>query len=562
MPLTRFAIRSFRGIARAELTFGDLTVLVGENGCGKSSIFDALAICLGGGADDAGFAFSAQDFRQGPRQPAPIVLELEFRESRFGAWGILSKAVESLLCETRDDAPRLIVVRIEATLGFDGAIVVRSHAVRAAGMANSELQSRQIAALRAFAPVILVRGGLVYTGSTGHRDVDPAAPGIDGALSERVREYYRHLCRDRSSATERDLAEGLDAALELARQIAAEHPNALLATLDTLAQLTGRPGSTSPQRPHTKMRRYGAGAEQLGVLLLMGAVLESGIGRHLGSEHPILIVEEPEAHLHPILLASVWRLLQGMPLQRIIATQSDGILSQTAVHDVRRLVRTQSRVIQHRVSREALSPEELRRVGYHIRARNGAALFARAWLLVEGESEYWYAQGLAEILGHDLAAAGVRCVEFAQCGLIPLIRLAEALGIQWHVLCDGDHAGRAYAASAASLLHGRDSRRHITRLREPDIEHTLWRHGYADTIQGIANRGYGAAPAHAHVPWQRAGGTIERATRRTAKPYLATVIVETARGRGPQGVPHILARTLARVIDLAWDGRSDIAALA
>lgn len=561
MTLTRFAIRNFRGIASAELALGDLTVLIGENGCGKSSIFDALAICLGMGADDGGFALSAQDFRAGHSSPAPIALELELREPALGAWGVVSKEIETLLYEIQGHGPRRIEVHIKATLDAQGIVDVRAHAVQPAGAAAAELKPWQVAALRAFSPAILVRGGLVYTGSTGPRGANFAARDVADGLSERVRHYYRHLCHDQASATERDLAEGLDAALDLASQIAAENPAALLATLTELADLTRRPESAAPQWPRTKIRRHGAGAEQLGVLLLMGAVLESGLRHRFAIEHPILIVEQPEAHLHPILLASVWRLLQGLPLQRIIATQSDATLAQTAVHDVRRLVRTQGVVVQYRVSREALSTEELRRVGYHIRARNGAALFARAWLLVEGESEYWYAHGFSEVLGHDLDAAGVRCVEFAQCGLTPLVRLAEALGIQWHVLCDGDNAGQAYAAGAESLLRGRDGCQHITRLREPDIEHTLWRHGYADTIQGIANRGYGAAPSRAHVSWQRAGRIIERATSRTAKPYLATAIIEAARRKGSAGVPPVLAQTLSRVVDLAWDARSDVAAL-
>jgi putative ATP-dependent endonuclease of OLD family len=560
MPLTRFAIRNFRGIVSAELALGDLTVLIGENGCGKSSIFDALAICLGVGAHADGFALEARDFRTAEKPPASIVFELELREPGFVAWGAVSKQIEALLFETPDSGLRRIEIRIQATLDSRGKITVQASAIRAGNVA-ARVTPDELDALRAFSPVILLRGGLVYTGSTGHRDVDAPARGVADGLTRRVRDYYRHLCHDQSSATERDLAEGLDAALDLARQLAAESPATLLARLTELADLTRRPESAAPRRPSTKTRRHGAGAAQLGVLLLMGAVIESGIRHRFASEHPILIVEQPEAHLHPILLASVWRLLQSLPLQRIIATQSDAILAQTAVHDVRRLVRTQGVVAQHRVGREALSAEELRRIGYHIRARNGAALFARAWLLVEGESEYWYVHGFAEVLGHDLAAAGVRCVEFAQCGLTPLVRLAEALGIQWHVLCDGDHAGRAYAASATSLLRGRDSHRHITRLREADIEHTLWRHGYADTIQGIANRGYGAAPTRARAPWQRAGVIIERATRRTAKPYLATAIVEAARRKGSDGVPPILAQTLARVIDLAWDGRSDVVAL-
>nr|VXZ86634.1 Uncharacterised protein [Klebsiella pneumoniae] len=33
-------------------------------------------------------------------------------------------------------------------------------------------------------------------------------------------------------------------------------------------------------------------------------------------------------------------------------------------------------------------------------------------------------------------------IEFAQSGLKPLIKFARRMGIQWHVLVDGDEAGK------------------------------------------------------------------------------------------------------------------------
>ncbi|MCS5931506.1 hypothetical protein LNQ03_05820 [Klebsiella pneumoniae subsp. pneumoniae] len=38
-------------------------------------------------------------------------------------------------------------------------------------------------------------------------------------------------------------------------------------------------------------------------------------------------------------------------------------------------------------------------------------------------------------------------IEFAQSGLKPLIKFARRMGIQWHVLVDGDEAGKKYAAT-------------------------------------------------------------------------------------------------------------------
>ena len=86
--------------------------------------------------------------------------------------------------------------------------------------------------------------------------------------------------------------------------------------------------------------------------------------------------------------------------------------------------------------------DDLRRIAYHVRINRAAALFARCWILVEGETEAWVLPELAQICGYDLAAEGIRCVEFAQCGIDPLVRLATDLGIEWHLLADGDLAGQ------------------------------------------------------------------------------------------------------------------------
>ncbi|MCH5372643.1 MAG: DUF2813 domain-containing protein, partial [Planctomycetes bacterium] len=63
MLLRRIQIENFRGIARGEVNFGFTTILIGENGVGKSAILDALALCLDAGVG-GGFAFGPHDVRR------------------------------------------------------------------------------------------------------------------------------------------------------------------------------------------------------------------------------------------------------------------------------------------------------------------------------------------------------------------------------------------------------------------------------------------------------------------------------------------------------------------
>ena len=47
---------------------------------------------------------------------------------------------------------------------------------------------------------------------------------------------------------------------------------------------------------------------------------------------------------------------------------------------------------------------------------------------------------------------GIRIMEFAQCGVEPLIKLADDLGIAWHLIADGDSADTKASRSAALRL--------------------------------------------------------------------------------------------------------------
>jgi putative ATP-dependent endonuclease of OLD family len=190
----------------------------------------------------------------------------------------------------------------------------------------------------------------------------------------------------------------------------------------------------------------------------------------------------------------------------------------------------------------------MRRVRYHIRARRGGVLFARCWLLVEGESEFWLLSQLAHVLGYDLEAEGVRPIEFAQCGVVPLVKLARDMGIEWHLLSDGDESGEVYARDAGQHLEGAEKSRRITRLGRRDIERCLWYHGFDDVYRKAARSSRGKDERGRDEP---PGRLISKAVRKTSKPYLALAVAEVAAERGPKSVPPVLRRVIETSVSLA-----------
>jgi putative ATP-dependent endonuclease of OLD family len=165
--------------------------------------------------------------------------------------------------------------------------------------------------------------------------------------------------------------------------------------------------------------------------------------------------------------------------------------------------------------------------------------------LVEGETEFWLMPELAEVLGYDFALEGVRLMEYAQCGVEPLVRFADDLGIAWHLMADGDASGRTYLARASAQLEGRDPSRHLTAIAERDVEHCLWNAGYADVYRGAIAGGTALRRPRVENPRP----TIERAIRARSKPGLALAVAEKAHQGGT--VPAALRHAIESAVALA-----------
>ncbi|RWP12610.1 DUF2813 domain-containing protein [Mesorhizobium sp.] len=74
----------------------------------------------------------------------------------------------------------------------------------------------------------------------------------------------------------------------------------------------------------------------------------------------------------------------------------------------------------------------------------GEIFFARKWLLVEGQSEVIFIQGLARAMGYDLDRHGVAVIDYRNNGSLgPFAELARAFSIPWLALIDNDLQGKS-----------------------------------------------------------------------------------------------------------------------
>lgn len=221
--------------------------------------------------------------------------------------------------------------------------------------------------------------------------------------------------------------------------------------------------------------------------LLAGALLMSRGQREIDEySRPILILEDIEGRFHPTLLLNLWAILQLLPIQKIVTTNSAQLLTAVPMSKLRRLCKQYYDVRCYSMRDRAFSEDDARKIAFHIRMNRPSTLFARCWILVEGETEVWVLNEIANALDFNLGCSGVAIVEFAQCGLNPLIKLAKQLGIAYHVLTDGDDAGRHYAQIVCDFVGSENLPDHLSVMPHVDIEHYLYTSGFADVYQKAA----------------------------------------------------------------------------
>ncbi|VUS29096.1 ATP-dependent endonuclease [Klebsiella spallanzanii] len=552
MHLERVEIVGFRGINRLSLMLEQNNVLIGENAWGKSSLLDALTLLLSPEFDL--YHFVREDFWfppgdiQGRERHLHIILT--FRENEPGRHRVRRYRPLSNCWVPCEDGYQRVFYRLEGELADDDSVMTLRSFIDSEGEALDLDDIDELARhLVRLMPVLRLRDARFMRRI--HNDTVPHSPQIE--ITARQLDFLsRELVHHPQNLTDGQIRQGLSAMVQLlehyfAEQSSAQSRNRLMRRyshdeqrswryLDIINRMIDKPGGRS---------------HRVILLGLFSTLLQAkGTVRLDRDARPLLLVEDPETRLHPIMLSVAWHLLNLLPLQRVTTTNSGELLSLTPVEHVCRLVRESSRVSAWRLGPGGMNAEDSRRIAFHIRFNRSSSLFARCWLLVEGETETWIINELARQCGHHFDAEGVKVIEFAQSGLKPLIKFARRMGIEWHVLVDGDEAGKKYAATVRGLLNDDRTleRDHLTTLPAMDMEHFMYRQGFDSVYHRVAQ-----LPMNIPMNMRR---VITKAIHRSSKPDLAIEVAMEAGRRGVDAIPTLLKKMFSRVLWLAR-GRAD-----
>lgn len=198
--------------------------------------------------------------------------------------------------------------------------------------------------------------------------------------------------------------------------------------------------------------------------------------------HPVLALEEPEAHLHPNAQRHLCAQMVDMPGQLIVSTHSPYIAALAELASLRHFTKDGSETRVRSVNVSALDGEAIRRIRRDVMNTRGELLFARAIVLFEGDTEEQALPVFAKAyFGQEPFALGVSMVNVAGFGNYKaFLRLAVDMGIPWLVFSDAEADVKPKVESQVEGVSGGKA---IFLPARQDFETYLLQAGYDNCIR-------------------------------------------------------------------------------
>lgn len=448
MRMVAVRIQDFRAIEHVVLPLGQMTVLVGENNAGKTSILEALAIALGSRRASPDDLRVGADRKRAERYTVDVLIQpAEGEEFDQALSEVVGRSVQ-----VPDEGSAFIVLR---SIGTASVIGGRLDERRAFLQGWSEDSAKAAEIPEVGGPVPRAWGErILFQLLDARRDLADdlgrrtsfwgrlsQSPELPADVASEVRESLSAL--GGRIAEQSPVLQRMKAALERVVDTAAAgsieltplptEPDELLRALDILVK-----HSESAAIP---LAQQGSGTRSLAALMVFRAFVE--LAQSQVTEQPLVLtaLEEIEAHLHPQAARSIEPLLRSLPGQVLLSTHSPYVINRLDLAELRTVRRHGATVRIGTIG--DLTPAELEDAKRWVQRHQSELLFAKLVVLVEGDSEEGMLEPLATArwsCAPGLRGMSIVSVSGAQ-NFKHFISVLERLDILWIALVDGDEEG-------------------------------------------------------------------------------------------------------------------------
>lgn len=598
MYLKSIYVKNFRSLKDVKVNLNENTVLIGENNAGKTSFLDAIRIALS--RTNGKYYFDDYDYYMdgrisSPKESEGIEIVLEFQERETEEWNGYIMDTFGEAVQYMDDTPDLASIIIKVSSQYNKVTNEYENFGRFLNKDYDEISSKVQNKINTFYNLVPV---FYMQALRNIKDTFSNKSRLWGKFLKKVNIPQDKL-QEFQNSIEILNKNIIDNDKNLTKLVGAmeEIQKVLDFKGDDLVSISALPMKSWDLLSKAQLvlnninhisfplEKHGQGTQSVTTILLFKAYIDILLEElNTKDAEAILMIEEPEAHLHPQAVRAVEKVLSDLKCQKIITTHSpyflqklnlvdlrlfkksngvtevveiidhlemplidisDNLKKMTSrITDVYELNEREKKLIIRRPidtnrapgligccteewtkdyilkSQNIFTKEELYDLNMYVQRTRGEILFARKWILYEGQTEDIIIQYCAEKLGYNIEQYGVSGICYRSNGSAgAFIKLAKVLGIDWVLLGDGDQQGTTTIKEIKNCGYTDDEiENKVFLTKEKDLESEFVKNGFLQDYEKIV-----ADQINDHISGLKAQGNLDE--------YVEEIIKIVQRGK-------------------------------